>query len=44
MRIASENARLVTENSLLKARLSSRNVVDLVKGHPSREAARIPTR
>jgi AcrR family transcriptional regulator len=44
VRIASENARLVTENSLLRARLSSRNVVDLVKGHPSREAARIPTR
>jgi hypothetical protein len=29
VRIASENARLVTENALLKAKLSSRNVVEL---------------
>jgi hypothetical protein len=30
-RIASENARLVTENSLLKARLKSHNVVSLIR-------------
>jgi hypothetical protein len=31
-RIASENARLVTENAVLTARVSSRNVVELAKG------------
>jgi hypothetical protein len=34
VRIASENARLVTENAVLKAKLASRRVVDLVATLP----------
>jgi len=37
LRIASENARLVTENSLLRARLSSRNLISLT---PTSRSAR----
>lgn len=47
-RIASENARLVTENAVLKAKLASRNVVSLGEISSSRSAsaqnARTPIR
>jgi regulator of replication initiation timing len=34
VRIASENARLVTENTVLKARLASRNVIEFAGTKP----------
>src|SRR5262249_4264694 len=41
-RIAFENAQLVTENAVLKAKLRSRNVVELVQHRELLEAADIP--